>query len=1126
MNNGVRISLSVADSTGTLLFYGDYEQIWTRNNQLMPNGTGLLGGSAIGQAILAIPKLGEDSCYYIFTVGNGSANPPYYGLYYSVLDMRLNGGLGDIRPFAKNIPIFTANDACVHVTSIRHHNNQDIWVVVTKESSYQNAFASYLVTASGISPTPVLSPGLLLTLGGGGQMKISPDGSKLVVCHNYSAEVCNFNSSTGAVTPLFKFVPQQGTPFPNKFPQGVEFSINSKYLYISNHDYNPDTIGGSLYQYDARITDSLQFMQSEYLVGYGAYLYLQMGPDGKIYVPPHDYSGPGMTNISPYLHVIENPSVYGNGCGYHKKAVYLGGGGRYASGSVPQFLQKYYAYIHHGGQCQGSPVLFTCEVWPQMDSVWWDFGDPGSGQSNFSNRVSPSHIYSLPGNYTVSFIVRHIDMRYDTVIRQIEILPAYIPFLGDDKIICIGDLVTFDAGSCFGCSYLWKDATTGLPVGNSQTYTTTQAGTYLVMVTSPNGCAVTDTVQLVTTPVPQVTNTQLTKSICSGENTNIALTSDVPGATFLWTCTLTSGTVTGFSADSGLMINQTLVNSGPTPGIVIYHITPRVGSCSGNLVNFQVTVNPGENVNITIAASANNVCTGTPVTFTATPTNPGSLPVYQWKVNGVDAGSNNLVFTYTPVNGDVVSCILTSSNTICTANNPATSNTITMTVTQPLPVSVSVSATSNPVCTGTAVTFTAAPNNEGLTPAYQWKVNGGNVGTGLPTYTYTPASGDLVSCILTSSLTCVTGNPATATPITMIVNSQLPVGVTITVTTNPVCDGTPVTFSANPTNPGGSPIYQWKLNDADAGINSQFYTMTPANNDQVKCILTSSMSCVTGNPATSLPILMNVAPTPAVTFTTCFDTITTINAKPIKLKGGLPYGGTYSGPGVNSTTGIFTPSAAGVGTHIITYSYANSLLCSASKQLSIINYPLSIINCGSPLTDIRDNKVYPTVQIGTQCWMQANLDFGSTINELIQQTDNCIVEKYTPNSPLLTPNSFYQWDEVMRYDPTPGLQGLCPPGWHVPDETEWNTLFNFYQGNARAGYPLQDQFLNSFKAQQSGVYYLNSMWTFTDFATLFWSSTMADQTRAYAHGMNTIDQSVSVYAGLKANAFSVRCLKD
>jgi uncharacterized protein (TIGR02145 family) len=529
---------------------------------------------------------------------------------------------------------------------------------------------------------------------------------------------------------------------------------------------------------------------------------------------------------------------------------------------------------------------------------------------------------------------------------------------------------------------------------------------------------------------------------------------------------------------------------------------------------------------VSITATQLQVCAGTSVTFTATGLNGGAVPVYQWRVNAINViNAINAVFTYVPLDGDQITCVFTS-DLPCTANNPATSNTIMLTVTQPLPVSVTISATSNPVCLGTSVTFTAAPNNEGLTPIYQWKVNGGNVGTGLPTYTYIPASGDLVSCILTSSLTCVTGNPATATPITMTVNSQLPVGVTITVTANPVCEGTPVTFSANPANPGGAPIYQWKLNDIDAGINSQSYTMTPANNDQVKCILTSSMNCVTGNPATSLPILMNVAPTPAVTFINCFDAITTVNAKPIRLKGGLPLNGTYSGPGVNSATAMFTPSVAGIGTKTITYSYTNAALCSASQTQTITVQTVPVFTCGNNLIDIRDNKVYPTVQIGSQCWMQTNLDFGAEISDAAHQTDNCIVEKYISHVSPVTRHAFYQWDELMLYENTPGLQGLCPPGWHVPDESEWTTLFNFYQGNARAGYPLQDPYLNGFKALQNGVYYLNSTWSFTDFATLFWSSTMADQTSAYAHGMNTIDQSVSVYAGLKANGFSVRCLRD
>ena len=64
---------------------------------------------------------------------------------------------------------------------------------------------------------------------------------------------------------------------------------------------------------------------------------------------------------------------------------------------------------------------------------------------------------------------------------------------------------------------------------------------------------------------------------------------------------------------------------------------------------------------------------------------------------------------------------------------------------------------------------------------------------------------------------------------------------------------------------------------------------------------------------------------PVVTFSSCFDTITTLNAKPIRLKGGIPLGGTYSGPGVDPVTGVFTPLTAGTGTkthHLYLYQFS------------------------------------------------------------------------------------------------------------------------------------------------------------------------------------------------------------
>lgn len=104
---------------------------------------------------------------------------------------------------------------------------------------------------------------------------------------------------------------------------------------------------------------------------------------------------------------------------------------------------------------------------------------------------------------------------------------------------------------------------------------------------------------------------------------------------------------------------------------------------------------------------------------------------------------------------------------------------VTVTVNPLLPVSVNIDASGNPIATGTFVNFTATPVNGG-TPAYQWKVNGANVGSGGPVFAYTPANNDLVWCVMTSSLPCISGSPATSNVITMhVIDENKPVAGTI-----------------------------------------------------------------------------------------------------------------------------------------------------------------------------------------------------------------------------------------------------------------------------------------------------------------------------------------------------------
>jgi len=128
-------------------------------------------------------------------------------------------------------------------------------------------------------------------------------------------------------------------------------------------------------------------------------------------------------------------------------------------------------------------------------------------------------------------------------------------------------------------------------------------------------------------------------------------------------------------------------------------------------------------VSISISASANSVCEGTSVTFYATTTNGGIVPTFQWKVNGNNAGTNSSAYSYTPDNNDVVTCILTSSDS-CVSGNPNTSNSIIISVNPVLSVNVGISASADTVCQGSSVTFTATGSNMGSDPLYSWYVNG------------------------------------------------------------------------------------------------------------------------------------------------------------------------------------------------------------------------------------------------------------------------------------------------------------------------------------------------------------------------------------------------------------------
>ncbi len=191
----------------------------------------------------------------------------------------------------------------------------------------------------------------------------------------------------------------------------------------------------------------------------------------------------------------------------------------------------------------------------------------------------------------------------------------------------------------------------------------------------------------------------------------------------------------------------------------------------------------------------------------------------------------------------------------------------------------------------------------------------------------------------------------------VVVNSTIPVGVSISASANPICEGDSITFKAIPTNGGSTPSYTWRINGANAGTNSSTYTYTPANNDNVICVLTSSHTiCVKGNPAYSNTLIMavNSMPSGSITLTDnsgvenndgiiCDGDVSTITAS-----GGI----TYLWSSGETTASIVTGIA---GTYTVTFTSTEG--CSNTNSATITVNSLPVINISSSSGSMCENDL-------------------------------------------------------------------------------------------------------------------------------------------------------------------------
>nr|WP_315188373.1 T9SS type B sorting domain-containing protein [uncultured Flavobacterium sp.] len=419
---------TISDKNGNLLFYTDGSIVYDKAHNVMPNGTGLLGHRSSTQSAIIVPRPNNPNLYYIFTVDEpnpynaddndiNDVDPPNNGLNYSLVDLRLNNGLGDIVSTEKNIPLITYNKnnseevkfkCSEKVTAVQHGDGVSFWVI----THFINTFYSFKVGTLGIDKNPVKTvTSFNIPIGGYnynaiGYLKVSPNGRKLAMANSSTRStnelgpknsvirdtgnvlLFDFNAITGTISNGMKLIE-------NSNPYGLEFSAKSKKIYVTLNKYNNEglTIGSELLQFDLKNSN---IIGSKKIVNYSTNVAgaLQLAIDEKIYRAGYPNTSANTTKLS----VINNPELDGTSCNYIQNAIDLKG--KNAKKGLPPFITSFFLYsFSYEFNCLGDATHFFINTIEKIDSVLWDFGD-----GTTSTDINAYHTYANTGDYKVTLI--------------------------------------------------------------------------------------------------------------------------------------------------------------------------------------------------------------------------------------------------------------------------------------------------------------------------------------------------------------------------------------------------------------------------------------------------------------------------------------------------------------------------------------------------------------------------------------------------------------------------------------------------------------------------------------------------------------------------------------------------
>lgn len=290
---------TVCDRKGNLLFYSNGNRVWNRLHQEMPNSTDLVGNRTLSstQGIMIVPSLTDSNQYYLFVSDDFETleETKHCRLRYSLIDMRADGGLGDVLADRKNIVI---DDNVSEKLAVIWGSNCFFWLLTHETGTA--VFKAYRVDASGVSSHPVRSSESPLPMDriknisyARGEMKVSSDGSRIALVNRdpEDVELYDFDSHTGRVSNPRMLCTQTHRRIGLQM-YGVSFSPDDSKLYtMITRRQDSSTYVNELHQFDLSLLPDMEAVRNSNVAltaSGGSYPFytagMRLGPDKKLYI--------------------------------------------------------------------------------------------------------------------------------------------------------------------------------------------------------------------------------------------------------------------------------------------------------------------------------------------------------------------------------------------------------------------------------------------------------------------------------------------------------------------------------------------------------------------------------------------------------------------------------------------------------------------------------------------------------------------------------------------------------------------------------------------------------------------------------------------------------------------------